>query len=83
MLGKGGSSPFYWHQDWTFCGKPVRDDQITHQIFLMWYRPDTNRSNGCLRVIPRSHRVGQDAHKLIGTHKDVVCYQAPETSAGN
>ncbi len=79
---EGGSPPLYWHQDWTYWEEPESADPIPHQVFLMWYLTDTNRSNGCLRVVPGSHRARLDAHDLIGTHDDGVRHQDPDTTAG-
>ena len=79
---EAGSPPLYWHQDWTYWGEPESADPIPHQVFLMWYLTDTNRPNGCLRVVPSSHRRRLDAHDRIGTHDDGIRDQNPETSAG-
>ena len=48
----------------------------------MWYLTDTGRANGCLRVVPCSHRMRLEAHDLIGTHDDGTRNQNPESSAG-
>ena len=79
---EAGSPPLYWHQDWTYWGEPESADPIPHQVFLMWYLTDTNRPNGCLRVVPGSHRMRLDAHDRIGTHDDGIRDQNPETSVG-
>lgn len=79
---EAGSPPLYWHQDWTYWGEPESADPIPHQVFLMWYLTDTSRPNGCLRVVPGSHRMRLDAHDRIGTHDDGIRDQNPETSAG-
>lgn len=79
---EAGSPPLYWHQDWTYWGEPESADPIPHQVFLMWYLTDTSRPNGCLRVVPGSHRMWLDAHDRIGTHDDGIRNQNPETSAG-
>ncbi len=79
---EAGSPPLYWHQDWTYWGEPESADPIPHQVFLMWYLTDTSRPNGCLRVVPGSHRMRLDAHDRIGTHDDGIRNQNPETSAG-
>ena len=79
---EAGSPPLYWHQDWTYWGEPESADPIPHQVFLMWYLTDTCRPNGCLRVVPGSHRTRLDAHDRIGTHDDGIRDQNPETSAG-
>lgn len=79
---EAGSPPLYWHQDWTYWGEPESADPIPHQVFLMWYLTDTSRPNGCLRVVPGSHRMRLDAHDRIGTHDDGIRDQNPDTSAG-
>ena len=79
---EGGTPPLYWHQDWTYWEEPESADPIPHQLFLMWYLTDTNRSNGCLRVVPGSHRGRLEAHDRIGTHDDGIRYQDPATTAG-
>ena len=79
---EAGSPPLYWHQDWTYWGEPESADPVPHQVFLMWYLTDTSRPNGCLRVVPGSHRMRLEAHDRIGTHDDGIRNQNPETSAG-
>ena len=79
---EAGSPPLYWHQDWTYWEEPESADPIPHQLFLMWYLTNTSRPNGCLRVVPGSHRSRLEAHDRIGTHDDGVRNQNPETSAG-
>ncbi len=79
---EAGSPPLYWHQDWTYWGEPESADPIPHQVFLMWYLTDTSRPNGCLRVVPGTHRRRLVAHDRIGTHDDGIRNQNPETSAG-
>ena len=54
----GSKSYVSWHQDSTYWGlKPL-------EIVTAWlaFTP-SNPSNGCMRVIPGSHRRGQSAHK--------------------
>nr|CAA9281052.1 hypothetical protein AVDCRST_MAG63-3552 [uncultured Armatimonadetes bacterium] len=48
--------PLYWHQDWWAWDDPVSADPVPPQVFLMYYLTDTDRENGCLRVIPGTHR---------------------------
>ena len=75
------SGPLYWHQDWPFWDDPVSTDPLPHQMFLMWYLVDTRPENGCLRVLPRSHRLRRDVHDAIGTgHDDTVRHEDPSTS---
>jgi len=42
-----------------------------HQVFLMYYLADTSIANGCLRVVPGSHRRRHSLHALLpGAHAD-------------
>ena len=63
-------APLYWHQDWARWNDPVSMSPWPQQIFLNWYLSDTNVANGCLRVIPRSHRQRIDLHRhLVAPHE--------------
>jgi len=57
------SPPLFWHQDWWGWNEPI-SYQWTHppQAFLMYYLVDTSRANGCLRLIPGSHRKRHAMH---------------------
>ena len=62
------SPPLFWHQDCTmWSGEPRAYSDITPQLFAMFYLTDTTRENGCLRVIPGSHRRRHRLHDVIGT----------------
>jgi hypothetical protein len=62
--------PLYWHQDWARWDDPVSMSPWPQQIFLNWYLCDTNIGNGCLRVIPKSHRQRTDLHDhLVVPHE--------------
>ena len=75
------SGPLYWHQDWPFWDDPVSADPLPHQLFLMWYLVDTRPENGCLRLLPCSHRLRCDVHDTIDTgHDDTVRHEDPATS---
>ena len=76
------STSLYWHQDWTWWEEPVSADPEPHQLFLMWYLTDTRPENGCLRVLPQSHRRRMAAHDLIGTHDDGIRHRDPATAPG-
>ena len=43
---------------------PISYTDRPQQYFLMYYLVDTNRDNGCLRVIPGSHRKRHPLHDL-------------------
>ena len=62
--------PLYWHQDWVFWDEPEASEQLPHQIFLMYYLSDTCVENGCLRVIPQSHRQRMAIHDHLGQGHD-------------
>ena len=51
-----GGPRLFWHQDWLHWTHPVSHDDTPHQVFAMYYLIDTTPANGCLRVIPGSHR---------------------------
>jgi hypothetical protein len=76
------STPLYWHQDWVWWAEPESADPVPHQLFLMWYLIDTRPENGCLRVLPQSHRRRLEAHDLIGSHDDGIRHLDPATSPG-
>ena len=48
--------PLFWHQDGILWDDPTSYTDQPVQVFLMYYLVDTSRQNGCLRVIPGSHR---------------------------
>jgi len=73
------SIPSYWHQDWPFWSNPVSADPVPHQLFLMYYLVDTTPENGCLRVLPGSHRRWFPQHDM-GSHDDATRHEDPETS---
>jgi len=59
--------PLSWHQDGVLWDEPVSYTDTPHQVFLMYYLVDTNRDNGCLRVIPGSHLKRHRLHDLPHT----------------
>lgn len=59
----GGGPALYWHRDWHYwSSEPESAMPRATQLFLMLYLVDTTPTNGCLKVLPRSHlsRVGLD-----------------------
>lgn len=60
------SPPLFWHQDWWGWNEPI-SYQWTHppQAFLMYYLVDTSRANGCLRLIPGTHRKRHAMHDAV------------------
>lgn len=57
--------PLYWHQDWWAWDEPCSLQAVPPQVFLMYYLTDTNRENGCLRIIPGTHRRRIKLHDLL------------------
>ena len=51
-----GGPLLYWHQDCVMWQYPRAYSAWSPMIFLMYYLEDTTRHNGCLRVLPGSHR---------------------------
>jgi len=65
-----GGPPLYWHQDWARWDDPISLSPWPQQVFLNWYLSDTSAANGCLRVIPGSHRRRMDLHaQLVPAHE--------------
>ena len=67
LISKPPHSPrLFWHQDCTMWqGEPRAYSKITPQLFAMFYLTDTSPENGCLRVIPGSHRKRHRLHDLV------------------
>ena len=57
--------PLYWHQDYMNWNSPAAATPWPTRIFLSYYMTDTNRENGCLRVIPGTHRRRIDLHDIL------------------
>ena len=69
----------YWHQDWMYWDEPESADPLPVKVFLMYYLVDTAPANGCLRVIPGSHRRRYPQHEYDG-HGTDIRYEDPDTS---
>lgn len=66
VISKPSQAPrLFWHQDWLYWDDPVSHVSTPHQLFAMYYLVDTTRANGCLRVIPGSHRRQLPAHEFL------------------
>ena len=63
-----GGPPLFWHQDWWAWRHPISGTDRVAQIALFVYLTDTRRENGCLRVIPGSHRRAHPLHDVIDAH---------------
>lgn len=66
VISKPGRSPrLFWHYDWFAWEDPRSYEPVPPQVFLMYYLTDTAPQNGCLRVIPGSHRTHNPLHDLL------------------
>lgn len=75
-----GGPPLYWHQDWMRWDDPMSLSPWPQVVFLNWYLTETHVANGCLRVIPGSHRRRMDLHgHLIPPHESGG-YEVEETN---
>ena len=63
-----GGPALFWHQDWWGWRHPISRTGRIAQIALFLYLTDTRRENGCLRVIPGSHRRPHPLHGVINAH---------------
>lgn len=75
-----GGDPLFWHQDWWGWGEPVSYEGFPAQLFVMIYLTDTRAENGCLRVIPGSHRHDHDLHNLPAAHTKELATDIDVTS---
>lgn len=68
ILSKPSGGPaLYWHQDWGRWNDPISTAPWPQYLFLSYYLTDTNLDNGCLRVIPGTHRKRIDLHEKLTT----------------
>ena len=72
--------PLYWHQDWWAWDDPVSASPVPAQVFLMYYLTDTNRQNGCLRLIPGTHARRIALHDELPAAHTEETYHAAEES---
>ena len=81
IISKPARAPaLYWHQDWARWDDPISMSPWPQQVFLNWYLTETTRNNGCIRVIPGSHRRRLDLHShLINAHEGGG-YEVEETN---
>jgi len=77
------SPPLFWHEDGRFWDDPVSYTWQPIQCFLMYYLTDTDARNGCLRVIPGSHRKRHALHdQTAPMHTDELrTYANPDDAA--
>lgn len=74
VISKPAGGPrLFWHQDWLWWTHPISTAAVPHQLFAMYYMVDTDVGNGCLRVVPGSHRQRLPAHdQLLTAHSDAA-----------
>lgn len=66
-----GGPRLFWHYDWHHFDQPISWGEEPPQLFFMYYFSDTTRENGCLRVVPESHRRHTALHdRIAGSHND-------------
>ena len=75
-----GAPALYWHQDWARWDDPISMSPWPQQVFLNWYLTDTTSENGCLRVIPGSHRQRLDLHSHLVAPHEGGGYDVKETN---
>ena len=83
LISKPGQGPpLFWHQDWWGWDDPSAYQPRAQQLFVMIYLTDTRVENGCLRVIPGSHRHDHPLHHLETAHsEDMQGYKDPNNPA--
>lgn len=75
-----GSPGLWWHQDWWAWGHPRSYVEQATQIFCMLYLEPTSRENGCLRVLPGTHRQRHFLHDALPEpHTVEIEAEAPDT----
>lgn len=67
-----GGPPLFWHQDWWGWTEPESYQPRPQQWFAMIYLTDTTPENGCLRVIPGTHRRDHPLHHLEAAHSQAL-----------
>ena len=74
------SPPLFWHQDWWGWDHPSSYTSTVAQFFVMIYLQKTDRDNGCLRVIPGSHRQNFGLLSSLEAHTDELsAYNDPSS----
>lgn len=75
-----GGAPLFWHQDWWGWDSPISYADAPAQLFVMIYLTGTRIENGCLRVIPGSHRCSHALHRLPAAHTRSLATDVDEHS---
>ena len=74
------SPPLFWHQDWWGWDHPSSYTSTVAQFFVMIYLQKTDRENGCLRVIPGSHRKEFELLSSLEAHtNELSAYNDPSS----
>ncbi len=82
LISKPPHSPaLFWHQDWWAWDDPISYRDTIAQVFLFYYLTDTRIENGCLRVVPGSHRRRHRLHDQPPAHdRDLSRVAKPDSS---
>jgi hypothetical protein len=77
-----GGPPLFWHQDWWGWTEAESYEAKPQQWFAMIYLTDTTIENGCLRVIPGTHRHDHPLHHLDDAHsRELQGFSNPDDPA--
>ena len=57
--------PLFWHQDWYHWDDPISCAPWPQHIFLNYYLTETTQENGCLKIIPGTHRKRIKFHDIL------------------
>ncbi|MGI9332171.1 MAG: phytanoyl-CoA dioxygenase family protein [Gammaproteobacteria bacterium] len=73
LISKPPHGPaLFWHQDWWGWDDPMSYSDTIAQVFVMIYLTRTTQHNGCLRVIPGSHRQRHPLHDKPPAHAEAL-----------
>ena len=68
VLTKPARGPaLYWHQDWMQWNDPLSVTPWPQTIFVSYYLEGTSIENGCLKIIPGTHRRRIPLHDVLVT----------------
>jgi len=82
VISKPPQGPaLFWHQDWWGWDDPISYTDRLAQVFVFLYLTDTNPENGCLRVIPGTHRKRHPMHDVMDAHSEDMARIADPDSA--
>lgn len=71
LISKPPQSPaLFWHQDWWGWDDKISYTSALTQVFVMIYLTPTTLENGCLRVVPGSHRTRHPLHASLQAHDE-------------